>query len=235
MGYINVFSNPYKFTESWSAQGAVVRFGIEGGDNNLTAAADESFSCSYDPAGEKCPLIISGINLTYTRQSQQIYPLTTDENGDATKVVVKGAPQGILALTSIYSPVAASITCFLKLASRDCVAKGNEMWMSLRPFGALKNCMTGEVINASEAPNKITWRISGVEMNQLGLQMQSGPTTIVSMPLNFEFTDLKISDNGDFGNLNALVILTWYFSPWGRLLPFRVPWGFLVIGVYDGE
>ena len=204
MGYVNIFSNPYKFTESWSAQGAVVRFGLEGGSGVLQSApdTDEAYDCKFTVIGDKCPLIISGINLTYTRQTQQIYPLTTDENGDSTKVVVKGAPQGILAVTSIYSPVAASITCFLKLASRDCVVKGNEMWMSLRPFGALTNCTTGETISAKDA-KKITWRISGVELNQLGLQMQSGPTTIVSMPLNFEFTDLKISDDGDFGNLNA--------------------------------
>lgn len=204
MGYVNIFSNPYTATESWSAQGAVVRFGLEGGDlTGFTSILDKnSVGTGTDVIGTKCPLIITGINLTYTRQSQQIYPLNSEENGDATKVTIKGAPQGILAITSVYSPVAKTIACFLKLASRDCVAKGNELWMSLRPFGAIK-CTTkqnGEVIDTKDNPKNITWRISGVELNQLGLQMQSGPTTIVNMPLNFEFTSLKIADNGDFGS-----------------------------------
>jgi len=190
MGYVNIFSNPYTSTESWSAQGAVVRFGLE-----------SDSSANSDAAGDPCPLIISGISLNYARQTQQIYPLNGTQAGQATKITIKGAPQGVLQITSVYSPVAESIACFLKLAGRDCVAKGSEMWMTLRPFGAI-TCTTktgAQTINA-DASKKITWRISGVELNQLGLQMQSGPTTIVNMPLNFEFTSLKISDDGDFGS-----------------------------------
>lgn len=202
MGYVNIFSNPYTSTESWSAQGAILRYGVEQGsiDWNWSAEEQNRPVCSVDPTGEPCPLIISGINLTYTRQSQQIYPLNATESGQATKITIKGAPQGVLQLTSIYSPVAESIACFLKLASRDCVPKDNEMWITLRPFGSI-TCTTKEGsrnVDAKDAA-KITWRISGVELNQLGLQMQSGPTTIVSMPLNFEFTNLLISDDGNFG------------------------------------
>ena len=213
MAYVNIFSNPYKFTESWSAQGAVVRFGLEGGLNanvnvdenaGLESTGADVMNCTtIAKDGTTCPLIIAGITLTYTRQSQQIYPLNATESMQATKVVIKGAPQGVLSITSVYSPLASAIACFLKMASRDCVTKGNEMWMTLRPFGNIECTTDGTGTNNQSlgdgSAKDITWRISGVELNQLGLQMQSGPTTIVNMPLNFEFTDLKISDDGKFG------------------------------------
>lgn len=207
MGYVNIFSNPYTTTESWSAQGAVVRFGVE--DNNfdlglgLTDPAEYE-NCVFDAGGESVPLIIAGLDLNYSRQAQQIYPLNATQDGQSTKITIKGAPQGILRITSVYSPVAASIACFLKLASRDCIRKGNEMWMSIRPFGSITCTSTSGMAGANtiDNPENITWRISGVELNQLGLQMQSSQTTIVNMPLNFDFTSLKISDNGDFGGLD---------------------------------
>ena len=213
MAYVNIFSNPYTSTESWSAQGAVVRFGLEslqGGfvdwNSIFQGGSGDTAACSGYGAkeGAVCPLIIAGIDLRFARQSQQIYPLNADKEGQAKKVSIKGAPQGTLNITSIYSPVAKSIACFLALASRDCVSAGNEMWMTLRPFGSI-TCTTdkgGQTISADEA-KKITWRISGVELNQLGLQMQSGQVTVVNMPLSFEFTDLKISDDGNFGSLKG--------------------------------
>ena len=198
MSYVNIFSNPYTSTESWSAQGAVVRYGLNGSDPNFVSIA--RFAQSRDSEGDTCPLIIAGINLTYARQSQQIYPLNASKGGQAKKISIKGAPQGNLTITSVYSPVAENIACFLKLAGRDCVPAGTELWMTIRPFGSI-TCTTdsnGRTVT-EENSKKITWRISGVELSQLGLNMQSGPVTVVNMPLNFEFTELEISDDGDFG------------------------------------
>ena len=193
MGQVtNIFSNPYKITESWSAQGAVVNWG-EGYDTDNNGVLDFNALDVSKDLTKKCPLMITGINLDYSRQSQQIYPLNSDGNGNSTKVTIKGAPQGILQITSVYSPIAESITKFLEACSRDCVKAGTGVWMTIRPFGDIKcTTKTGTDVLADYS---IVWTLTGVELNRLGLQMQSGPTTIVQMPLNFEFTNLYIDDS----------------------------------------
>lgn len=170
---MDIFNNPYKNTESWSAQGAIIMWYIG--------------SVGAESEANKVPLMINALNLQYGRGQQSFYPLNADASGNATRVNIKGAPTGALQFTSIYCPVQGQIDEFLKAAQRDCIKSGEEMLITIRPFGVIK-CDDRPV---TQAPR---WICTGVEMNGLGLNIQSSEVTLVNMPLTFNFTGLKIDN-----------------------------------------
>lgn len=164
---MQIFNSPFKTTQSWASQGAIIMYGTT---NNPT---------------EPIPLMVSGLTLTYAQQATPIFPLNTDGSGNATKINIKGAPQGQLQLQSVYSPVAKNIDNFLEMASRECVGEDSQMVVTIRPFGDIK-CAAG-----ADVSNDDLFRLTGVELVSLGLSIQSGEVTLVSMPLNFTFTLLQ--------------------------------------------
>lgn len=165
---MQIFNSPYKTTQSWASQGAIITYGVNG------------------QAAEQIPLMISGLTLGYAQQITPIFPLNTDGNGNATKINVKGAPQGQLQIQSVYCPIPKNIEKFLELASRSCVGEGDSMFITIRPFGDIK-CAAG-----TEVQNDDIFWLDGVELVSLGLNIQAGEVTLVSMPLNFTFTLLKM-------------------------------------------
>ena len=165
---MQIFNSPYKSTQSWASQGAIIEYGIGG--------------ATFEPI----PLMVNGLSLNYTQQATPIFPLNTDGNGNATKINIKGAPQGTLQLQSVYCPVPKNIQKFLEDAARDCVTEDSAMSISIRPFGDIK-CASGTNVTNDD----IFW-LSGVELVSLGLNIQAGEVTLVSMPLNFTFTLLKM-------------------------------------------
>jgi len=170
---LKVFNNPYKTTESWSAQGAIIMWylGTPGADSDAN----------------KIPLMVNAVSMQYNRQQISFYPLNADASGNATKVNVKGAPTGSLQLTSIYCPTPGEIGKFLEAAARDCAKAGDEMYVTIRPFGTIK-CGDQPV---TKAPR---WILSGVELNGLALNIQSAEVTLVNMPLAFTFSGLQIEN-----------------------------------------
>lgn len=168
---MQVFNSPYKSTQSWASQGAILEYGISG------------------QAFEQIPLMVSGLGVTYAQQVTPIFPLNTDGNGNATKINIKGAPQGSLTLQSVYCPVPKNIEKFIEMASRDCVAENQGMVVTIRPFGDIK-CAAGTSITEDDK----FW-LEGVELVSLGINIQAGEVTLVSMPLNFTFTLLKMGKN----------------------------------------
>lgn len=164
---MQIFNSPYKTTQSWASQGAILTYG-----KGTTAT-------------ETIPLMVSGLSLTYAQQATPIFPLNTDGNGNATKINVKGAPMGQLQLQSVYCPVAKNIDAFLEMAARDCVGENDQMIITIRPFGDIK-CAAGTNVR-----NDDRFRLVGVELVSLGLNIQAGEVTLVSMPLNFTFTLLQ--------------------------------------------
>lgn len=169
-----IFNNPFKTTQSWSSQGAVILYGT----GDPTQTPDDSNM-------EAIPLLVSGLSLTYTQQATPVFPLNTDINGGASKINIKGAPQGTLQLQSIYSPVAENIDTFLEMAARQCVGPTNQMIMTIRPFGNIE-CVYGDAVT-----NDDLFRLTGVELISLGLNIQAGEVTLVNMPLQFTFTSLS--------------------------------------------
>lgn len=168
---MQIFNSPYKSTQSWASQGAILQYGKGTG------------------TAKQIPLMVSGLSLTYAQQATPIFPLNTDGNGNATKINVKGAPMGQLQLQSVYCPVPKNIEEFLEMASRDCVSETDGMFVSIRPFGDIK-CASGTTVTNDD----IFW-LDGVELVSLGLNIQAGEVTLVSMPLNFTFTLLKLGKN----------------------------------------
>lgn len=170
---MNIFNNPFKNTETWSAQGAILMWFI----GNVGSDSDAN----------KIPLMINTLSLQYGRSQQSFFPLNSDASGNATRVNIKGAPSGALQFNSVYCPVPGQIAAFLEAAARDCVKPGEDMYVTIRPFGAIK-CDDRPTL---ETPR---WVCSGVELNTLGLNIQSSEVTIVNMPLSFNFTGLKIDN-----------------------------------------
>lgn len=165
---MQIFNSPYKSTQSWASQGAIIEYGIGG--------------TTFEPI----PLMVQGLSLNYVQQATPIFPLNTDGNGNATKINIKGAPQGSLQLQSVYCPVPSNIEKFLELASRDCVNESQAMSITIRPFGDIK-CAAGTSVQ-----NDDKFWLTGVELVSLGLNIQAGEVTLVSMPLNFTFTLLRM-------------------------------------------
>ena len=167
---MQIFNSPFKSTQSWSSQGAILHYG------------------KGTETAKQIPLMVSGLSMTYTQQATPVFPLNTDGNGNATKINIKGAPQGQLQIQSIYCPFPKNLEDFLELASRDCVPENEAMFVSLRPFGDIK-CNSG-----SDVAKDTKFWLNGVELVSLGLNIQAGEVTLVSMPLNFTFTLLKIGE-----------------------------------------
>lgn len=166
---MQIFNSPFKTTQSWTSQGAIINYGT--GTNSGTF--------------QQVPLMVSGIAMTYTQQATPIFPLNTDGSGNAVKINIKGAPQGTLQLQSIYCPVAKNIDAFLEMASRPCVTEDDQMIVTIRPFGDIK-CTAGDGVAADDV-----FRLIGVDLVSLGLNIQSGEVTLVNMPLSFTFTLLE--------------------------------------------
>ena len=166
---MQIFNSPFKTTQSWTSQGAILNYG--------TGTDYKTF--------EEIPLMISGLGITYTQQATPIFPMNTDGNGNATKINVRGAPNGTLTLQSIYCPIPKNIGAFLEMASRGCVGPDESMKVSIRPFGDIKCAGGSNVVN-----DNIFW-LEGVELNSLSINIQSGEVTLVNMPLGFTFTSLE--------------------------------------------
>jgi len=166
---MQIVNSPYKTTQSWASQGAIINYG------------------KADIEAGPIPLMVAGLSLTYDQQASPLYPLNTDGNGNATKINIKGAPRGTLQLQSIYCPVPKNIEDFLEKASRDCVAAGDEMFITIRPFGDIK-CAAGTNVTGDDV-----FKLKGVELVSLGLNIQSGEITLVNMPLSFTFTTLELN------------------------------------------
>lgn len=164
---MNIFNNPYKTTESWTAQGAIIQYYIAGQE------------------ADKIPLMISDLQIGYGQQQTPFYPLNSDSTGASKRVVIKGAPQGSLSMTSIYCPTPGKIKEFLATAARDCVTAGEDMIITVRPFGDIK-CGNESVTDAPV----IT--LTGVELATIGFSIASGAVTLVNMPLSFSFTNMEI-------------------------------------------
>jgi hypothetical protein len=168
---MQIFNSPYKTTQSWASQGAIIEYGIGGS--------------TFEPI----PLMVSDLSLTYQQSIAPMFPLNTDGNNNATKINIKGAPTGTLSLTSIYCPIPKNIEKFLELASRECVGESDGLVITLRPFGDIK-CAAGTTVD-----NDSKFWLEGVELTSIGLNIRAGEVTVVNMPLNFVFTLLRMGND----------------------------------------
>lgn len=169
---MNVFSNPYKDTETWAAQGAIVQWGVS--TSSSSAAATTGF-----------PFMMINLQMQYARTVSSFFPINGDSANNMTKVNISGAPRGTLQVGAIYGPDSAGVKDFVEAASKACKAKGEQVVLSIKPFG-----------NASCTDTKFAKQdfiLTGLEMEQLGLNIQGGEAAVVNLPTVYSFTSLKWS------------------------------------------
>lgn len=172
---MNVFTNPYNSTQTWSAQGAIVTWGVGRGDANSLG-------------GSQIPLMMLNLNMSYQRQVAKFYPVNGDAQGNMTKYNISGAPQGMLQVGSIYGPSNSGLSAFIEAVAKDCKQDSDTVLIKIRPFGNL-NCSSsggGNTFNNS----KNSFLLRGLELESLGMQIQGGEVAVVNMPLTFSFTSL---------------------------------------------
>lgn len=168
---MNIFSNPYKSTETWSAQGAIVQWGTGG------------------KATTQFPLMMVGVEMTYARKIQQIFPINSAVSGDMTKINVSGAPVGTLQVSSIYGPFTTGLASFIEAVSKGCKGPDEQVTLKISPFGKSEcKSATGAGTGSFQDMDFI---LEGLDMEQVALRIQGSEATVVNVPTVFSFTNLQ--------------------------------------------
>lgn len=167
---ISVFNTPNTTTETWTLQGAVVQWGT----NNSASSA--------------IPMVLNEIQISYGVPTTVITPLNTAANGSVSRVVIKGTPEGGLTVRTIFSPSISDFKNFLKAVTKPCKMASDQVMLTLRPFGNL------ECSNAARNTNgKLVFYLHDLDLRQMDVTIsQNNNIALVSMPLQFSFTNLEI-------------------------------------------
>lgn len=169
MSSTKIFQNPYSSTETWSSQGAVITW-YTGSNGGADAAA-------------MVPLLASAIQISYQRRLSPFYPLN-QKQGSLKKCVIAGAPTGNLTISSIYAPTSSDMTTFLAAVSKSCKTDADQVTIIIHPYGT-SPCKTGAYDYQDQS-----FKLTGVDLESLGLSMQGGEAAYTTMPLTFSFSDL---------------------------------------------
>lgn len=163
----------YKAAQTWSAQGAIVKWGI--GEN----------------ATKDMPLVMMNLTMSYGRQLQKFFPICQDADGVPTQINIGGAPRGTLQIGAIFAPYSDSLSDFLSAVAKECKSKADGVYLTIMPFGNQKCAGDGDV---QEFNNNVSFTLKNVELETVGVSIQGGEVAIVNFPTNYSFTglDLKI-------------------------------------------
>lgn len=163
---MSIFQNPYKSTETWSAQGALIKWTGGGVTGN--------------------PLLVLQISIQYQRRVQPFYPIASDSQSRK-KINMVGAPVGQMTIGSIFTPSATGLAAFLKAVGSPCKNAEDSVTMTLQPFGEV--CQNG----TSSQANGETFKLTGVELESVGVQIQGGEVAVVNLPTTYSFTDMDLA------------------------------------------
>ena len=125
------------------------------------------------------PLMINQLNISYSRNIQAIYPINVlDGQETLTKLQIMGAPQGVLQCTGIITPTYASIEDFLEKTSDSC--DSHNVVFTVKPF------------QSGTCNVKFGYKLNGLTLQSLGVNIQGNEIAIISQPLNFTFTSMTL-------------------------------------------
>ena len=162
--YRTVFQgNPAYDTQNISATGAWLSWSVDGKQT------------------QQWPLLLSQINMTFSRSIQPIYPVNSAQDGTFTKLQILGAPQGTLQCTGIVTPKYDTMVEFLEVTGAGCSQKN--VVVDFKPFS-----------NGSKCNNKFGYRMTGLSMQTIGFSVQGNEVAIISQPLAFTFTGLQLEN-----------------------------------------
>ena len=174
-----IFNNQYDNTETWSAQGATVLWGLNG-----------------QPVGDTFPLLMQQLQVTYARRAQEVAAINTDDSGKRKRYRIYDAPSGELRVTSIFSPYLNNLKDFLEAVSKDCKQEDDQVWMTLSPFGTL-SCSQGSGSSAQTGSSLKAFgkfALYDVDLETLGLNItagQNGSGAVTTLPMVFSFSTLE--------------------------------------------
>lgn len=164
---MSIFSNPYNNTETWSAQGALMKWtGAKVGNGN--------------------PLLVLQISIQFQRAIQPFYPIASSA-ATRKKINMVGAPKGQMTIGSIFTPSAQGLAAFLKAVGAPCKDAESSINVTLQPFGDV--CTNG----TSTQVNGQTFTLKGVELESVGVQIQGGEVAVVNIPTTYSFTDMDLA------------------------------------------
>lgn len=157
---------------------------------NITATGALITWKSSSGNGDTLPLLLNQLNITYSRNIQAIYPINVVNQEKAlTKLQIMGAPQGILQCTGIITPTYADIEEFLSETSDSC--DSHNVVFTIKPF------------QSGTCKIKFGYELTGLTLQSLGVNIQGNEVAIISQPLNFTFTTMKLI-NAENGNMNGV-------------------------------
>lgn len=161
---LHIFNNSIRSTETITAQSARVLWGTGGSAANAV------------------PLYMLGLTIQYQQASTPMYPLYS-ASGEGMKLIIKGAAEGTLTCQGMVVKSTSALMAFLKAVSKDCKGTGDEVTMSVFPFGSGCN---GDF-------NQAKYTLNGVDLNALTLSIQAGQVAQINHSLQFTFSGLQIN------------------------------------------
>ena len=170
-------------TESWALQGAVVMWnkGVQNGRREGTTGI---------------PLVMNQIQVRYGIPVSTFTPLnTTSGQKTATRILIKGIPEGTFTVQSIFTPNTSDLTDFIEACQSLCKTPETQVNVSIRPFGELEceRSSTGETLKYN--PDRITFYLEGLDLRQFDFTIsQQDNIAMTNMPLTFQFFGLSFDD-----------------------------------------
>lgn len=170
-----IFTPTYMDTQTWTAQGALLQWGI------------------VNTTPKDIPLILSRIQVQYEQKIESIYPVA-QHSSNKLRINIKGAPSGILTTYSIFAPGGvANLKDFIEAVSKDCKPSDQQVDVFLSPFGSV-DCQRIYGANArpgASVNRDFKFTLHGVELTRLDFDLQGSEAAMVNLPLQFRFTSLE--------------------------------------------
>lgn len=167
----HIFSNPFKNTQIFSTQGAVLTYKQQQGGKT----------------SEFLPICTSSLSIQFARNITPMYSVIQGEKNQLTKYMSVGPGQGSMTLQGLFGPKT-RMQAFLKSCGQGC----SPISLQLTPFGQV--CTKGDGQNTQKQICKIY--IGGAFCNSFGFNMQitQDGMSMVNVPLSFMITSLAWQD-----------------------------------------
>jgi hypothetical protein len=174
-------------TEVFNSAGAVLTWHDskqtwDGKSMGSEGAAIGSLAGSSNPV---FPLLLTSIQGTYTRQSQEVYPINVLQANVYRKLQFNGAPRGQLQCGAVLSPNMYSLEAFLKAVGKGCGL--NNVSFVLKPYKS--SVKTG---HDGGCDVNFGYQIDGLSLNSFAFNIQGNEVIMINQPLSFTFTQLTL-------------------------------------------
>ena len=176
---MNVFNAVKQSVESYSVQGATMLWQGSG---------------EYASLAQNLPLLIQQAQFTFQRSVQPQYPVNVAKDGTIKVVNISGPPQGQLTIQGLVSPNMEGLRNFIDTLGTACRRQEDRITLTIQPFtmGCSRTQQDANAINVNK--ENVLYTLGGVELQSFGISIQGGNLAMVTMPLQFIFTDLELNN-----------------------------------------